>query len=421
MKPTAKKVLKYLGFTILGLLLLIGGTALFINIRGIPKYDVQKIDLKVEVTPERIAHGKRLATMLCAGCHLNPTTQVLTGKFLSEAPPEFGKIYSRNITRDPQKGIGTWTDGELAYLLRTGIKRDGNFVIPMGGFIRMSDEDILSIIAFLHSDDPLVQPAKVDDYDSDYTLLGKFLGTFVIKPNEYPKHPINAPSITDKVAYGKYLALGVLDCYTCHSADFKTNDSHHPEQSADFFGGGNPLRDPNGKIVYSRNITPDPEHGIGKWTEEEFIRAIKEGFRPDNTPLRMPMERVPELTNDEASALYAYLKTVPALKKQNQQSEIIQVAATADMPAGKGVYYKYSCYSCHGETGVGTCDLRQAYKKYPSDSSLIAWIRDPSKQKPDSKMPTWNGVIREEEFAPLAQYVRYLGEHAKPEEQVATK
>ena len=180
------------------------------------------------------------------------------------------------------------------------------------------------------------------------------------------------------------------------------------------------MRDPNGKIVYTRNITPDPDNGIGE-PEAEFIRAIKEGFRPDNTPLRNPMERVPELTNDEVSALYAYLKTIPPLTKKNQQSETLQFASTADMPAGKQVYYKYACYSCHGEGGVGSCDLRQAYKKYPADSSMVAWIRDPSKQKPDSKMPTWNGVINEDEYAPLVQYVRYLGEHAKPEQQVATK
>ena len=77
----------------------------------------------------------------------------------------------------------------------------------------MSNEDILSIIAFLRSDDSLVKAVNIDDHDSEYSLLAKFLGTFIIKPNEYPTHPINAPSITDKVAYGKYLALGVLDCY----------------------------------------------------------------------------------------------------------------------------------------------------------------------------------------------------------------
>ena len=54
--------------------------------------------------------------------------------------------------------------------------------------------------------------------------------------------------------------------------------------------------------------------------------------------------------------------------------------------------------------------LTEEISQYPDDSSLVAWIRDPSKIKPDSKMPTWNGIIKEEEYKPLAEYVRSLRE-----------
>ena len=47
--------------------------------------------------------------MLCAGCHLDPVTQKLTGKQMVDAPHEFGRIFSKNITRHPTKGIGGWT------------------------------------------------------------------------------------------------------------------------------------------------------------------------------------------------------------------------------------------------------------------------------------------------------------------------
>ena len=50
--------------------------------------------------------------------------------------------------------------------------------------------------------------------------------------------------------------------------------------------------------------------------------------------------------------------------------------------------------------------------KYHSDEQLIAWIKNPSKINPGTKMPTWEGTIKEEEFAPLAQYVRQLGAKA---------
>ncbi len=406
-----KKALKIALYVLLGLVVLIGGTLAFISIRGIPTYTPQKIALKVEPTPERLARGKHLVGGLCAGCHMDPTTQLLTGREMKDAPTEFGVIYSRNITQDPVNGIGTWTDGELAYLLRTGVKRDGIYVPLMGGFIRMSDEDIYSIIAFLRSNDPLVRPVAVADRGPDYSLLAKVLGTFVFSPNEYPTKPIAAPDIHDKVAYGKYIVTGIGDCFGCHSEDFKTIDMKSPEKSGGYLAGGMALRDYNGRTVYSRNLTPDPETGIGTWTEAQFIRAVRDGFRPDNTPLRYPMERYNNFSEEEIAAAYAYLRTVPAIRKANMVSEEIRVA-DANATAGKEIYYKYACYSCQGETGVGTCDLRGAAHKYASNDSLISWIRDPSKMKPDTKMPTWEGVIKDEEFLPLAEYVRQLGERS---------
>ena len=75
----------------------------------------------------------------------------LTGRRMDEAP-QFGAIYSKNITAHPEFGIGSWTDGQLAYLLRTGIKPDGSFLPIMARLPHMSDEDVASIIAFLRSD-----------------------------------------------------------------------------------------------------------------------------------------------------------------------------------------------------------------------------------------------------------------------------
>jgi hypothetical protein len=60
--------------------------------------------------------------------------------------------------------------------------------------------------------------------------------------------------------------------------------------------------------------------------------------------------------------------------------------------------------------GVGTGDLRGADKKYATDDKLQAWIRNAPSIKPDTKMPTWDGVI--DEYAPLMQYVRQLGREA---------
>jgi len=110
-----------------------------------------------------------------------------------------------------------------------------------------------------------------------------------------------------------------LDCYACHSKDFSKNDYETPEKSLGFFGGGNKLSDKEGNTIYSLNISPDENTGIGRWSGDEFVRALKSGIVPGNQPaLRYPMVPYNNLTDKEAKAIYAYLRTVP---KQNNKVE----------------------------------------------------------------------------------------------------
>ena len=401
------RVAKVLGWLVLGVIVLGGSFAAFVAIDGIPKYTPRKIDLKVESTPERVARGKRYVQTLCATCHMDPTTRKLTGKQMLDAPERVWDDLLRNITKHPERGIGGWTDGEIAYLLRTGVRRDGQYLPPyMVKLPHISDEDLHSIIAFLRSDDPMVAPEAVDPPGTTQpSFLTKVLSHIVFKPLPYPTEKIAAPPITDKVAYGRYLVAG-LDCFACHSADFKTQNVFEPEKSEGFLGGGNPVLDVNGNVVRSANLTPDEATGIGRWTERDFVRALRRGFRPDNTPVRYPMLPTPELTDEEVGTIYAYLRTVPKLSNKVDRGTPFVLAANAD--DGNKLYHKYYCFACHGETGVGIADLRRATSNYPSDEKLLAWIRNAPSIKPDTKMPTWEGVIADAEFTPLLAYVKTL-------------
>ncbi|MEO8503429.1 MAG: cytochrome c [Acidobacteriota bacterium] len=402
-----KKVLKVLGYALLLVLVAAGAFASYVAATGIPRYPTGNVQIKVEPTPERVARGRKFAKMLCADCHMNPTTRQLTGKQLGDLPAQFGVAFSKNITQDAQKGLGTWTDGELIYLLRTGIDRKGQYLPPwMVKLPLMSDEDLQSIVAFLRSDDPMVAAVPSDPAGTTQpSFLTKLLTHTAFKPLPYPQKVIATPPVEDKVAYGRYLTSN-LGCYSCHSADFKTLDDLEPEKSAGYFGGGNPLEDMNGEVVRSANITPDDETGIGKWSEEDLTRALRTGIRPDKTVLRYPMGLRPELTAEDSSAIYAFLRTVP--KIQNRIPAPVR-PVVADANEGKQIYLTYGCVGCHGKNGVGVADLRQAVAHYPTDSQLIAWIKNPQAIKPDTKMPAWEGVIPEDKFPALIAYVKELG------------
>ena len=199
----------------------------------------------MEVTPERVARGKVISNMLCSSCHLDSKTGRLTGHRIPDLPPEFGAAYSKNITRDKEVGIGAWTDGEIAFLLRTGINRQGKYTPPwMPKLPRIDDEEIASIIAFLRSGDSLVQADPTPDRESEPSFLSKLLTHVAFKPFAYPSAPIQAPPKADQVAYGRYLALDAFDCFGCHSGDFKKMDDSEPEKSFRFFGGGNGMPGP---------------------------------------------------------------------------------------------------------------------------------------------------------------------------------
>ncbi|HEX4438832.1 MAG TPA: cytochrome c, partial [Thermoanaerobaculia bacterium] len=158
-----RKLLRILGYSLALIVVAVGAFVAYAAITGIPRYAPGKIDRRVAATPERVARGKKIASVSCFNCHQDATTGRLTGKGLVDAPKEFGPIFSKNITRDPAHGIGTWTDGELVYLLRTGIDRHGQYLPPyMPRVALMSDEDVESLVAFLRSDDPLVAAVAED-------------------------------------------------------------------------------------------------------------------------------------------------------------------------------------------------------------------------------------------------------------------
>jgi mono/diheme cytochrome c family protein len=308
---------------------------------------VEKVAFRADPTPERIARGRVLVGTLCASCHMDPTTRQLTGKRMVDAPAEFGEIYSVNITRHPTKGIGGWTDGEIAYLLRTGVKRDGQYTPPwMVKLPHMSDEDLASVIAFLRSDDSMVEASdKPPPGVTRPSFLTKLLCHVAFKKLPYPDHPIAAPPVSDRVAQGRYL-VSAFECYGCHSADFKTMNVAEPEKSVGYMGGGNPVLDLRRQPVPSANISPDAETGIGRWSEQDFVHALRTGFRPDRSLIRYPMLPMPDLSEEEAAAIYAYLRSIPPIRHAVPRPPPPSPTSTARMD-GKALYGRYGCVSCH--------------------------------------------------------------------------
>jgi mono/diheme cytochrome c family protein len=115
----------------------------------------------------------------------------------------------------------------------------------------------------------------------------------------------------DAASRGEYL-VRAAGCVSCHTT---------PGGQA--FAGGRALATPFGTF-YSPNITPDRETGIGGWTEADFRHALREGIRPDGAkyfPV-FPYPSFTGITDDDASAMWAYLSSLPAARQPNRTQDV---------------------------------------------------------------------------------------------------
>jgi mono/diheme cytochrome c family protein len=116
---------------------------------------------------------------------------------------------------------------------------------------------------------------------------------------------------------GAYLMNGIVACANCHIQ----RDKGKPLFDRGLSGGM--VFDEAPFKAYAPNITPDLETGIGKWTDAQLARAIREGIRPDGTVIGppMPMGFYRGISDDDLAAIVAYLRAQPAVKNAVPKSE----------------------------------------------------------------------------------------------------
>jgi mono/diheme cytochrome c family protein len=127
--------------------------------------------------------------------------------------------------------------------------------------------------------------------------------------------PASAQSpATDKasiVARGEYLAQAG-DCVACHTAP-----------GGKLFAGGHAMPTPFGTL-YTSNVTPDRDTGIGKWTADQFYTMMHTGRSPDGGLLypAMPFASYTKVTRADSDAIFAFMQSVPAVKQQNRPHDL---------------------------------------------------------------------------------------------------
>jgi len=243
----------------------------------------------------------------CGNCHTPKdamgqpiAAQELAGGVEFDIPP--AHVVGPNITPDPETGIGNWSEAQIITALRDGKRPDGTTIgppMPIDFYRQLSDPDVAAIAAYLKR----VRPVRHAVARTQYRVpLPPSYGPSVLH--------VDAPPPADKVAYGGYLSGPVGHCMECHTpfaGPGKLDLSRLGAGGREF-----PVFTESQALTVSRNITPDPEHGIGAWSDTDIKRTLTTGIRPDGTRLTrtMPFDWYAKIAPEDLDAIVAYLRSL---------------------------------------------------------------------------------------------------------------
>ncbi len=254
----------------------------------------------------------------CANCHTDVKNKgpLLAGGRALKTP--FGTFRAPNITPDREHGIGAWSDADFIRALREGKAPDGSDyypAFPYTSYTRMTDADMLAIKQHIFTLPAVAQPDQPHElsfpFDQRWGMaLWKLL---YFRPGAFQPDP-GRPEALNR---GAYLVEAVGHCGECHTP-------------RDFTGAINPSRWLAGSSDGAEgekvpNITPDPDTGLGKWSEGDVLTLLDSGMLPDGDIVGGSMWEVVErgtdrITQDDRKAIAAYLRAVPPIRNDEAKA-----------------------------------------------------------------------------------------------------
>src|SRR5437016_14398830 len=174
---------------------------------------------------------------------------------------------------------------------------------------------------------------------------------------------------------GKYLVEGVLTCGNCHTPRVQGGAL----DTARLHAGGPQTWETSEYKVKGANITPDRATGIGGWSADDVLRAIRDGVRPDGRQLspQMPYGYYKIVTPSDLEAVVAYVRSLPAVSSKVPAPVYKVARMPVESPAGadkpmpqsavedptKRGFYLVTighCMECHSPRVDGRSDLKNA-------------------------------------------------------------
>ncbi|MEZ2419099.1 cytochrome c [Luteibacter sp. RCC_6_2] len=414
-------------FLIIVLLLIVIGAGAYFVLNRTDKADGTAPAIAgAPANADPVARGEYLARAAdCIACHTVPETgKPFAGGVAFKLP--FGTIYSSNITADEETGIGRWSDDEFVRAVREGVRKDGKHLypaFPYTSYTQLSRADVLAIKAYLFTLPKVRQPETPNDLGFPFNqrwAMGFWNAAF-FRSQRFEPDASRSPEWNS----GAYLAGALGHCAECHTPRNLGYGLNHRDELA-----GQELQ---GWRAY--NITSDPEHGVGKWSDEALVQYLSTGYAAGHASANGPMgEAVAHslqfLKPEDTAALVAWLRTVPPREGKDpivvDPAPKAMVASSAVAPGGDDPtaevdgqrLFEGACASCHQWNGAGqqTPNAGLAGTRGVNDprgANVTQAILQGVKMRigqTDIYMPAFGHAYSDPEVAALANYViRHFG------------
>jgi mono/diheme cytochrome c family protein len=346
------------------------------------------------------ARGEYLTHMAdCAACHMGADGKLSGGRAFKTP---FGTIHATNLTPDPVHGVGAYTDDEWVAALQQGIGRSGHLypAMPYTSYTLMRREDALAIKAYI-----LTLPTSQADTPANAMRFPfNIRGLMVFWNWMYNPNRRFADNADHDAAWnrGAYLAEALGHCQQCHTP---RNFLQGLKSGRAYAGAVQ-----QGWLAY--NITSDSSSGLGGWSEHDLATYLQSGHADGHGAAAGPMAEavgysLRYLTPEDAGALAAYIKSVPAIATPSPPA-----ATHVDEDALGQKIYAGACASCHRADGTGVQSAAAALAgdhtaSDPAATNLLQVLLQGTRlDTPDGAlaMPSFGQAYTDAELAALANY-----------------
>jgi nicotinate dehydrogenase subunit B len=349
----------------------------------------------------------------CAVCHTAPGGAPNAGSRAMETP--FGKLYTTNLTPDPETGLGRWSFSAFQRAMREGVSRDGHYLypaFPYTAFAKTSDDDLQALYAYFMSMPAVRAETPKSELKFPFSIRPLMAGWNTLFHDPTPMQPVATQSA--EWNRGAYLVNGLGHCGACHTP----RNALGAEQGGSAFLSGAMIDGWEAPALTHLSKSAVP------WDADELYRYLRQGHTQRHGIAGGSMAEVvrelAQVPDEDVRAMATYLGSFnPAPSTESTavaQQAVDNAARTQGQLLGPAQrMFDSACASCHhdgnGPTllGVNTPLALNSNLTSAKPDNLLRTILD-GVREPASRdigfMPAFREVLDDRQIAELAGYMR---------------